>query len=315
MNKFFCSLTALFFSVISIAQEDVNYDDVAVIMNNNSSTSILIGEYFQEKRSIPDINMIYIDVPVEEVIDSAQFELMRSQIEEYITGNNLQDSLNYLVTTKGVPLRIEYGECEATTGGGPFDFPKCSSVDSELALMLEEYSDFINENGGLMNIYYEETNHFSRDEYGLYLVTRLSGHDIWDVKSLINRSGPNTPVADFGSNYVFDSFNWDMSGDSAWAADILAPAHDYVVAQGWNSVLATEVDFLTEQESVFGYYCVSATGNADTDSPDNVWVKGSVATVFVESSASTFNYDGADDRLLLADYIAEGACGGFGLAN
>ena len=127
--RFFFFMSA-FMAITSFAQT-TSYDDVGVIVNVNSPVSMQIASYFQQARNIPSQNMIYVSAPTTEVINDAEFTQLRAQIENYLVSQNLQDSLNYLVTTKGVPLKRNSIDCVVNAGNGD-----CGSVDAELSLIL-----------------------------------------------------------------------------------------------------------------------------------------------------------------------------------
>lgn len=116
----------LFFVLNGISQT-INYKDVAVVVNLNSEASEAIGNHFKTSRNIPSQNVIYIDAPTTEIIDSFQFILIKNQIENYLVTNNLKDSINYIVTTKGVPLKVG-NNCVFDTLPGM----SCASFDSEI---------------------------------------------------------------------------------------------------------------------------------------------------------------------------------------
>jgi hypothetical protein len=67
------AFSMLFVAFNGMAQA-VNYNDVGVIVNLNSWTSMQIGSHFKNARNIPDQNMIYVSVPTTEVINDAEFE-------------------------------------------------------------------------------------------------------------------------------------------------------------------------------------------------------------------------------------------------
>lgn len=194
-------LALLIAPFIVFAQQNVNYDDVAIIVNDNSQVSIDIGTYFQEQRNIPTQNVIYITASVQEEIDSTEFEQIRQQIEVYLTTNNLTNTINYLVTTKGVPLKVKRGEIDPTNTSS---YLNCASLDSELSLILGDLSPRIANPGGIKNPYYNADNNFSRDIYGIYLVTRLDGYSKDDVLNLIDRSGPNISVVKSTAQFILD---------------------------------------------------------------------------------------------------------------
>ena len=107
-----------------------SYSDVAVIVNANSASSQVIGNYFKSQRNIPDRNVITISCSTAEEVDAAEFNSMRSQIESYLHANNLVSSLNYIVTTKGMPLKIDRGDTYSLSSPS-------ASVESELMCLWQ----------------------------------------------------------------------------------------------------------------------------------------------------------------------------------
>jgi len=160
-------LVGLFIGLLPFAlASQVSYNDVAVIINTNSTASQTIGNYFRTARNIPSANLVYVHVDTTEEIDSTMFNVLRSQVEDQLILNNLRDSINYLVTTKGVPLKVNRGSTFSTSSPS-------SSVESELMLILGSYSSYIGGQGPTWSPYCYVDSHFSRAQYGIYLVTRL----------------------------------------------------------------------------------------------------------------------------------------------
>jgi hypothetical protein len=62
MKKAF--LAILIFGKAAMAQPNVNYNDVAVIVNDNSQSSQDIANYFKVKRNIPAQNIIHINCSI-----------------------------------------------------------------------------------------------------------------------------------------------------------------------------------------------------------------------------------------------------------
>jgi uncharacterized protein (TIGR03790 family) len=281
------------------------YDDVAVIVNTNSPTSVAIGTYFQNARSIPAANMIYVAVDTVEEIDSTSFNMLRSQVENYLTTNNLTNSVNYLVTTKGVPLKINRGNTFSTTSPS-------ASVESELMLILGPYSSYIGGTGRITSPYYYQTAHFSRSTYGIYLVTRLDAFTLQQVYDMINRSGPNLSVSS-STTFVFDQ-------DPDWNSSIPALNNYLVTAkttlEGRGKVVALDqsTTFLTNRASVIGY---TSWGSNDHYAnyyttyaiPHNTWADGAIAETYVSTSGRTFMAPASYGQSLVADLIAEGVSG------
>jgi uncharacterized protein (TIGR03790 family) len=123
---FVCCLLFIFKGI----SQTTNYNDVAVIINLNSEISQTIGNHFKTARNIPSQNLIYIDAPTNEIIDSIQFVLIKNQIENHLINNNLTDYINYFVTTKGIPLKVGTN-CVFDSLPGM----ACASFDSEIGLI------------------------------------------------------------------------------------------------------------------------------------------------------------------------------------
>ena len=172
------------------------YDDVAVVVNINSTSSMAIGNYFKAARSIPEVNIIYVSTDTTEEIDSSMFSTLRSQIENHLTTNNLVDALNYIVTTKGVPLKVNRGNTFPTSSPS-------SSVESDLACLLGSYESSVGSAGSVTSPYYYQSANFTRAQFGFYLVTRLDGYTVQQVYDMIDRSGPQISVST-STCYVFD---------------------------------------------------------------------------------------------------------------
>lgn len=286
----------------------VNYNDVGVIINDNSQESIDIANYFQGARNIPAQNMIHINAPTTEQIDSATFQSIRAQIENYLISNNLADSLNYLVTTKGVPLKINSG-CVVNPGTG-----SCSSFDSDLALILGTYSSFIL-GGQVINPYHGSTKHFSRDSVGIYLVTRLTGYTKQDVYKMIDHSGPNTGVDQAAAEAIIDMNN-ATGGDSAYFVDVcLQPAYDTITGYNWNTQFDHNTNPLLNQNQVFTYLS-TGHGPLNNVNLNYTWLFGSFSAMSTCNTAATFDSaSNPSNDFLVADLIASGCTAGYGHVN
>lgn len=290
--------------------QTTNYDDVGVIINDNSQASIDIANYFQNARNIPQANMIHINCSTAEEIDSLEFENIRGQVEDYLITNGLENSLNYLVTTKGIPLKISNG-CQLL----PPYFMTCSSVDSELSLILGSYTSYMLDDMQMQNPYFSASSNFSRQSFGIYLVTRLDGYTVGDVFKMINNSGPETPLNQHQSTAIVD-LNNASGGDSTYFLDNhLLPSEDYLSANLWNSEYDWGQSPLTNKNDVFTYL-TTGHGPLTNVSLLNTWTNGSFAAMATCATAATFDASAnPDDNFLLADLIAEGCTGGLGYIN
>lgn len=290
------------------ARATVTYDDVAVIVNSNSTISLEIGSYFKNARSIPAANMIYIAVDTSEEIDSTAFGILRQQVENHLVTNNLVNSINYLVTTKGVPLKINRGDTFSTSSPS-------ASVEGELMLILGSYSSYIGGAGKVTSPYYYQNEHFDRSTYGIYLVTRLDGYTVQQVLDLIDRGGPGISV-EGTSRYVFDQ-------DPAWDSTIpalnmyLSTAATALESRGKAVDLDQSTVYVTEQSSVIGYMSWGSNdhyaNNYTTYAiPHNSWARGAIAETYVSTSGRSFALPPTYGQSLIADLIQEGITGAKG---
>ncbi|MCK5559360.1 MAG: TIGR03790 family protein, partial [Thermoplasmata archaeon] len=223
-----------------------DYNDVLVIYNWNSSVSVKIARYFQSQRNIPEINICNITVPINEQINRAQFNELRKYVENHLQNNDLVTKINYIVTTKGVPLKIYEGG------------DRLASVDAELTMILGVYSQYIANWRTFPNTYYGSWRDFTKEYYDIYLVTRLTGYDFNDVKSLIDNA-----TSSYGQqgNFVFD-FDPTKEGNGGTRArnDWLENANTILTNKGFSSKIHTGGAFLIDETNVAGY---SSWGSRD----------------------------------------------------
>ncbi len=290
------------------------YDDVLVVANNASPASLNITGYFVTERNINYV--VYLNLTTSETIDFSTFNgSIRNPVEEYITDNSLEDVINYIVTTKGVPLKIS-GTGEDCSGAKS---ATAASVDSELSLILGPYNISIGNAGLVSNPYHNQNERFNHSKYGIYLVTRLTGYQNDtdsdgipdDVKNLIDSASS----AVSSGNFVLDQ-DPDWEGITGLNGD-LSSAHTALTGKGLNSTLNTNSTFLTDQQDVLGYASWGSNDHYDhlyttNAKPNNTWANGSLAETYVSTSGRTFTYPPSYGQSLIADLISEGVTGAKG---
>lgn len=279
---------------------DLTYDDVLLIINDNSQDSRDIGNYFKVQRYISDSRIVYINTSDSETITLANFNSqIRTPIENFLTSNNLIDTINYIVTTKGVPLKIT-------------DTPG-RSVDSELTLILGIYASSIGVTAKIYNPYYNKNEHFSRTKFGIYLVTRLTGYFYSDVQRMIDNSSM-TGQANHNGIFVLDVAPSKDGTSYQIYNDQMRNAKPILEGKGYTVILDETTTFVTNQNNVLGYASWGSNDPSHTDhgKPHNTWVPGSLAETAVSSSGRTFTYPPVYGQSLIADIIAEGVTGAKG---
>ncbi len=291
-----------------ISEHFDDYSDVLVIINQNSPISDSVGTYFAQSRNIPEINIVRINAPSLEEIDSTTFNSIRTQIENYILEHNLINQINYIVTTKGVPLKINRGNTFSTSSPS-------ASVESELTLILSSYSYKIAGNGYFTSPYFLKTEKFSKSKFDIFLVTRLDGYDFTDIKNLIDKSAHYIWI-DSTMQFVFDQDpNWNSS--IPYLNNSMSYAHSILTSKGLKSFIDNTTTFITNKTNVLGYTSFGSNDyNAhlytDNAKPYNTWAPGAIAETYVSTSGRTFTKPVVYGQSLVADLIAEGITGAKG---
>jgi uncharacterized protein (TIGR03790 family) len=309
MKPYYLILAALFMSIITYGQIS-NYEDVGVIVNDNSPVSLEIGNYFKQVRNIPEQNMIHINTVTDEVIDTLEFRNIQYQVKSYMEQNDLAGNIKYLVTTKGVPFDIAVDSCHV--GSPNHSFVYCSSVESELTLLFSADSTEILSSNMMQNPYFGSATHHNQNPTDLMLVSRLDGKTVEDVFNLIDKSGPGTYVNKELGKYVFDvSYIEESQPTYEVFKGLMQPAIDTLDNYGWNTIFDGNYEPPTNIDHVLGFVgCIWSTNPAPLNFS---WENGSFAEMIVVPPEFTF-YDSLNtlENYLLADIIGEGCPAGSG---
>jgi uncharacterized protein (TIGR03790 family) len=288
--------------------------EVLVVVNRRSATSRQIGDYYIPKRDIPPGNLCVIDTAPEETIERPVYDKeIETPVGQFLKKQGLQEKILYIVLTSGVPLRI--------SGSGAELYSDASSVDSELTLLYSRlHGVVIPLAGPARNPFFRQRDTpFRHPLFPMYLVTRLDGYNMADMKGLVDRGlqAHNT------GKFVIDLKLHDSTEGNQWlrTAALLLPA-DRVIIDDSATVLSGV-------EDVIAY---ASWGSNDPDRKHRFlhfkWLPGAIATEYVSSNARTFRQPPAsweigsweDKRTwfagspqsLTADSIHEGATGASG---
>lgn len=291
-------------------------ENVLVVINNDSQISRKIGEYYAGRREIPGRNLCRLAVAEREEIS---WQVYRSEVEAVVAGclkaGDLKERILYIVTTKGVPLKI------AGSGGQRGD---AASVDSELTLLYQRLNGQSPPTSGpARNPFFGRLDEkFGHPTFPIYLVTRLDGYSFDDVRGVIDRS----LRARNRGFFVIDLSSGGNDEGNQW----LRAAAKALPAQRVRLDQSREVVY--EAGNVIAY---AAWGSNDDQRQKEGrrrlgfrWLPGAIATEYVSTNARTFQKppeswtisDGHDPKShfagsaqsLTADYIAEGATGASG---
>lgn len=250
----------------------LDYSDVGVLINNNSAESRAIGWAFIEARNISSERIFVFNgsnVPTSETINRAAFEThFEGPFRTMLAERGSSSEINFLVTTKGIPLRVSGGNDKA-------------SFDQELALIGGSHNASLGQNWWSTHTYGplagKSMERFTRSEYGFFLVTRLTGYDVETAIDLIERA--NQSLGSRGS-YVLDlATNRNNSGYKFWNDD-LYDANATLINDHNATVLFDETStFLTNVSDVLGY--------ASWGSNDGSWSQNHLPDSGFEAADST----------------------------
>jgi uncharacterized protein (TIGR03790 family) len=289
-------------------------ENVLLVVNGNDAVSRQIADYYRPRRSVPVKNVCTIQTTSEEEINWRTYEEeIERPIGECLKKAGLVEKVYYIVTTMGVPLKVD--------GSGSGQMSERASVDSELALLYGKLGGaHYQRAGGVPNPFFmRRDTKFQHPLFPIYLVTRLAAYDLTDVKAMIDRS----LNARNRGKFVIDlqSEKNDQGNDWLRTAAMLLP--------GKRVVLDESTKPLYNQTDVIGY---ASWGSNDTHRTQRwlhfQWLPGAIAAEFVSTSARSFKrppdtwtYTTWEDRQhffagspqgLVADLIHEGATGASG---
>jgi uncharacterized protein (TIGR03790 family) len=288
---------------------------VLVVINDNSSLSRNIGDYYARRRSIPQTNLCHIHTSSEEEISRDQYNReIAAPIAGFLRNSGLVENILYIVTTMGVPLKIP----------GTFAMDgDASSVDSELTLL---YGDIKRGSphplkGSLPNPFFgKKDTAFAHPQFPIYLVTRLAAYDFDGVKAIVDRS---LQAANKGKFVIDEKDSGENSADE-WlhSAAAFLPADRVLLDQSKKVIY--------DQSDVIGY---AGWGSNDTNRHRRFlgfhWLPGAIVTEFVSTDGRSFKKPpdswnlGKDwstpsglfagsPQSMTADYLMEGATGSSG---
>jgi uncharacterized protein (TIGR03790 family) len=290
-------------------------ENVLLVVNRNVPISRQIADYYRPRRSVPLKNVCAIDTTGDEEIQWGVYEgQIERPIGECLKNAGLVEKVLYIVTTMGVPLKVD--------GPGSRQLSEHASVDSELALLYSKLKGArYSRMGGVPNPFYMRRDApFRHPDFPIYLVTRLAAYDLADVKGMIDRS----LQARNRGKFVIDLQSEKDEPGNDWlrTAAMLLPAGRVVLDETTRP--------LYRQTDVIGY---ASWGSNDDHRTERwlhfQWLPGAIAAEFVSTSARTFrrppdnwtpgtswtdksHFFAETPQGLVADLIHEGATGASG---
>ena len=258
-------------------ESTTDYSDVGVLINNLSEESRTIGWAFVAARNI-SLDRVFIfnqsGTPTGETINRNQFNTYFAlPFLDMLQNSSSANDLNYLVTTKGVPLRVSGGNDKA-------------SFDQELSLLGGIYNSSVGGDywfdHGYGPLAGKSMEAFTRSKYGFFLVTRLTGYTVETALDLIERANQS-----FGQRgtFVLDlATNRNNSGYQFWNDDLYVANTSLNASMNHPVQFDEETEFLTNISNVIGYASWGSNdgnwnrnylSNGGFDTLDASWQSGS----------------------------------------
>jgi uncharacterized protein (TIGR03790 family) len=316
-------------------------DEVLVVYNADSPVSTAVAKKYASKRAVKKAVAVHC---ADSAVSSVHETIALADYEREIAGPvgkflSRHPEINFLVLTKGVPIRIDGGETgsrdEHTAGN------LHPSVDSYLAaidyrLIKSAVKIRIHGSGadgfGWLNRYWNQDVPFSHSAFGGYLVTRLDGYTQSDAEALVTRSlaaengraqhvQDGEVLLDVQPLFKFNSDDvasqplavtgpiLDESAYGSWNADMVKAA-DLLMERNIPTELDRSDVFVGDRSNLVGYF---SWGSNDAKYNEKAYeslrfAPGSIGDTAVSTSARTF-LPTTGGQSMIADLIAHGITG------
>lgn len=98
----------------SFARADLRPHDVAILANANSPESLAVAHYYAARRDIPATHIIPLDLPFRDILTRREYEdLVVIPLRRALEDRKLSSSIRVIVTTYGIPLRVDAPQLSA----------------------------------------------------------------------------------------------------------------------------------------------------------------------------------------------------------
>jgi uncharacterized protein (TIGR03790 family) len=309
--------------------------EVLLVYNANSPISTAVAKDYAAKRGVTKTVVIRCaDSAMSSDNETISLANYSSQIAAPVSSYLKQHKeINFIVLTKGVPIRIDGGATGSRDIGSTGNYHP--SVDSYLAAIdypaiKDAVKISITGSGatgfGWLNRYWNKSVPFTHAAFGGYLVTRLDGYTQADAMALVARAiaaekstqtgkvlldvQPHFGIDDVPSQPLpVTGTIKDESAYSSWNADLIK-AGGLLAALKISTDLDKSEAFVGDQTDLLGYF---SWGSNDPKYSDKAYqslhfLPGSIGDTAVSTSARTF-LPTSGGQSLITDLIAHGITG------
>ncbi len=275
-------------------------ENVLIVVNDNSSRSLEIGQYYQDARGIPERNICHLNTTTNYSIDTAAFtNQIRRPIFDYIAQAGLSGQVDYIVFSVDFPYRVYLTgssyNTNSLTGAMFYDYknspPPCSLPPAALSS------------------YYEAEEAFSHTgttgNGSLYISSMLTAWDLDQARRLVDRAASADAACPTGTTYYLRppdndrNVRWHQFEGAMYPVRFLAVPRSSQYLAAW---------YIQGKNDVIGYML----GRTQTEHlDDNVFLPGALADLLTSYSGYLFdNPWGAPSSCL--EWIRVGCAGTYG---
>lgn len=290
--------------------------NVLLVINQDSIDSREIGQYYQKKRGIPIQNVVNIRCSKSERVSSTEFEQqVRGPIAAALNKPELQNHIDYIVMTKGTPLRVDYGHYSGDFSAS--SVLTCVAHPEILTEVINPYGPLAEMSwGGVAPV--ESWRHDIVPGYRFYLVTRLDAYTISQGKQLVDGGLTASQQGVF-----FLDKRASASGGYATANERLGiqmgSAYKVLMANGKAAICDSTDELISNMADLLGHFSWSYhdPGYSLEKYTSNSFLPGSIADSYYSYSCASFTDPRNPKRNtpLMADLIPNGLSGGAGYVS
>ncbi len=318
-----------------------SHPEVLVVVNAESPVSVAIGRYYAQRRGIPEQNLLGLKLPLSDpslvtpAYESVSREVFQRDVQapiaEWLALPGRAGTVQVIVTTQGVPLRVQ-----DAVQGAPYELRRAAAVDAELALLGSDWIDSPGF-GRNPNPYLASDEPFAQwrarhpDAPLRYVVGRLAGYATpldpatgvpADIEALIDAAQARGPEGRF---VIDEDPRQSHLGRDAGNHVFLAPAAAALEALGARVHHDRTPERVADVEEIAGYSGWGSNDGSAGPAPYYGWIAGrllpgrfaprALVVDLVSTNARSFAVPPHYGQSLVADLVHLGAAGAAGHAD
>lgn len=275
--RFYIFVSVWWMLSVTCLQAAVLPEQIAVVMNKNDSASLEIGRYYQNKRGIPNANMIRIEFPQTGTMGSHLFTALREKIIA-----QTPEHVQFYVLAWTQPYKVA---CMSITSAMTFGFDRkycandCSSTEASL--------------------YFNSNSSAPYQDLGIRPTMMLAGSNVGQVKAMIDRGIQSDGTFPKGTAYLVSTTDR--------ARNVRAQVYKRVAAAFANRIKIeiVETDVLSDKRDVMFYF----TGRSIVEALNtNHFLPGAITDHLTSMGGVLF----ADQQMSILKWIDAGATASYG---